>query len=42
MSSKNRFYVDIMAMHNEVTGSCILNVVKLPDGTTKKFVVDCG
>ena len=29
-------------MHPEVTGSCMLAVVKLPDRETIKFVVDCG
>ena len=42
MASHRRFYTDIMALHNEVTGSCILNVIKFPDGTTKKILVDCG
>lgn len=37
-----KFYADIMAMHPEVTGSCNLVIVKLPDGRTIKFVVDCG
>ena len=39
---KNRVYVDIMATHNEVTGSCILCIVKYKNGETVKFVVDCG
>ena len=38
----NRFYVDIMSMHQEVTGSLHLVIVKLPDGETIRFVVDCG
>ena len=42
MGEKNRFYADIMAMHSEVTGSCMLVIVKLPDHETRKFVVDCG
>ena len=42
MGNKCRFYVDIMALHREVTGSCLINVVKFPDGSTKKFLVDCG
>lgn len=37
-----KFYVDIMAQHKEVTGSCILNNIVFPDGTTKKILVDCG
>ena len=42
MASKERFYVDIMAMNQEVTGSCNLVIVKLPNGETIRFVVDCG
>ena len=42
MGQKNQFYADIMAMHSEVTGSCHLVIVKLPNGETIKFVVDCG
>lgn len=40
--SRCRFYADIMAVHPEVTGSCNLVVVKLPDGESIKFAVDCG
>ena len=42
MNKSSRFYVDIMAMHDEVTGSCHLVIVKLPNGETVRFVVDCG
>ena len=42
MGKKERFYVDIMAVHPEVTGSCNLAIVKFPDGYSTKFVVDCG
>ena len=42
MGLKKRFYVDVMAMHQEVTGSCILNNIKFPDGSSKKVLVDCG
>lgn len=42
MGKNCRFYVDIMAMHQEVTGSCNLIIVKFPDGETVRFVVDCG
>lgn len=42
MGQKDRFYADIMAMHSEVTGSCMLVIAKLPNGETKRFVVDCG
>jgi metallo-beta-lactamase family protein len=37
-----KFYCDVQALHPEVTGSCLLCVVKLPDGKTFKFLVDCG
>jgi Cft2 family RNA processing exonuclease len=42
MGNKTKMYVDIMALHQEVTGSCFLCVVKLPDKTTTRFIVDCG
>ena len=42
MERKCRFYVDIMAMHEEVTGSCNLVIVKFPNGETLRCVVDCG
>ena len=42
ISKERRFYVDIMAGHPEVTGSCNLVIVKQPDNSTVKFVVDCG
>lgn len=42
MGIRERFYVDIMSVHPEVTGSCNLVVVKYPDGRTTKFIVDCG
>ncbi len=42
MGKNCRFYVDIMAMHEEVTGSCNLVIVKKPDGETVRFVIDCG
>ena len=42
MGNANRFYVDVMALHNEVTGSCIMNTIKFPDGSTKKVLIDCG
>lgn len=40
--SNNQFYVDIMAVHQEVTGSCIIVNIRFPDGRTKKALVDCG
>lgn len=42
MGTYGRFYADIMSVHPEVTGSCNLVVVKLPNGETIKFIVDCG
>ncbi len=42
MGSKERFYADIMALQPEVTGSCILVIVKYPNGESARFVVDCG
>lgn len=40
--SNIKFYIDTMALHKEVTGSCILNIIRFPNGTTKRFLVDCG
>lgn len=42
MGLKERFYVDIMALQPEVTGSCNLVIIKYPDGTASRFIVDCG
>ena len=42
MGKKERFYLDLMATNPEVTGSCNLGIVKLPDSSTIRFVVDCG
>ena len=42
MGKKERFYADVMAIHPEVTGSCNLVIVKLPNAETIRFVVDCG
>ena len=36
------FYVDIMNLHQEVTGSCIMLVVAFPNGTSKHILIDCG
>lgn len=36
------FYVDIMAYHQEVTGSCNFLSVKYPDGKTEHYLVDFG
>ena len=40
--TKTRAYVDIMALHPEVTGSCIICVVKFKTGEKIKFAVDVG
>lgn len=42
MGSKNRFYMDVQTLNSSVTGSCHLCIVKYPDGTTTRFIVDCG
>lgn len=42
MGNSNRFYADVMALHEEVTGSCILVAIKFPDGTNKRILIDCG
>ena len=39
---RSNFYADIMSQHQEVTGSCHLVVVKLPNGETLRIMVDCG
>ncbi|MBP3254999.1 MAG: MBL fold metallo-hydrolase [Clostridia bacterium] len=42
MGEKTKFYVDVSSLHKEVTGSCILNTVRFPDGSKKMILVDCG
>ena len=42
MGTKLRTYVDVMALHNEVTGSCNFIVVKMPTKETFRIAVDCG
>lgn len=42
MGLKEPFYVDMMATQPGVTGSCTWLDVKYPNGTTTKFIVDCG
>lgn len=42
MGCKSRFHVDIMDVHNEVTGSCHLCVVTYPNHDKLTFLVDCG
>ena len=42
MGKKERFYADIMSVHPEVTGSCNIVTVRLPNGEKFNFIVDCG
>lgn len=42
MGKKERFYADIMSAHPEVTGSCNIVTVRLPNGEKFHFIVDCG
>ncbi len=42
MGSKCRFYVDIQSLSSGVTGSCHLCIVRYPDCTFSRFIVDCG
>lgn len=42
MGKKSRFSYTIQAFHESVTGSCILVTVCFPDGSTNRFIVDCG
>src|SRR5690625_4912552 len=40
--NKAQMYLDVLALHKEVTGSCILCTVRFPNGEKVKFIVDCG
>lgn len=42
MGTKLRAFVDIMDLHNEVTGSCHFLVIKFPNNETVRIAVDCG
>lgn len=42
MESKHRAYTDLLAAHNEVTGSNFLLVTRFNNGKEKKIVVDLG
>lgn len=42
MGTKLRGYIDVMALHNNVTGSCNFLVVRMPTNETFRIVVDCG
>ena len=42
MGKKERFYVDVMALHPQVTGSCNIITTRFPDGRKSIFVTDCG
>ena len=39
---KKAFYVNVEAIHQEVSGSCIRVTVHYPDGEITRFIVDCG
>lgn len=39
---KADIYFDILPLHEEVTGSCMLCTVRFPNKETTKFIVDCG
>lgn len=42
MGCKSRFHVDIMDIHDRVTGSCHSCVVTFPGREKLRFLVDCG
>lgn len=39
---RNKLYVDLMALHSEVTGSCNFNVAKFGAEGSLRYIVDCG
>lgn len=41
-NNKANMYVDILPLHQEVTGSCMCCTVRFPSGKKVKFLVDCG
>mgnify|MGYP001851058561 CR=1 FL=1 len=41
-SNKAEMYLDVLALHKEVTGSCISCIARFPNGQKVKFLVDCG
>lgn len=41
-NAKANMYVDIIAMHEEVTGSCNLCTIRFSNREKVKFLVDCG
>ncbi len=42
MGERCRFYIYLKALHDGVTGSCNLVIVKFPNGENLRFIVDCG
>lgn len=38
----NGFYVDFSTMSDDVTGSCTLLSLYLPDGNVQRIIIDCG
>lgn len=42
MGAKCRSYIDLRAMHSEVSGSCFHLTIRLPDREVVQGVIDCG
>lgn len=42
MGKERRLEVQISALHTSVPGSCLPLSVFFPDGTTKRYLIDCG
>ena len=40
--SKSRYFVDLMASNDSVTGTCHVLPVKLPNEEEFKLAIDCG
>lgn len=41
-NAKSNMFVDILALHEEVTGSCNMCTIRFPNKEKVKFIVDCG
>lgn len=42
MGTKCRSYIDLKALHSEVSGSCFCLTIRLPNGKIVRGVIDCG
>lgn len=42
MGGKRPFHNNLMSLHNEVTGSCLLNNFNFPNESSTNVLVDCG